>query len=339
MKPLPVITLLSLAAAACSSAPHSIAEAVAKRADEFPKDSLVLVPPSDLPRLGQMVEPLGSGRARPTGATCFDVAPTRGAGLKRIEISYKAGQEFQAEVSQVAVKAGAHLRSDDEATMALEDLSVREGFGVPLRGSPCAFKTGTTTASVITSTVVAGRAEIVFSRNLTFGGQAGGGWGTGSASGSAGGSASQSGRLQGTNIVVTAAVTPVTVTLTDARKDLGVTPTPGTVVQFPAGLDGNVRVDSLQTATPDGIPVLAITANTMMNATAANVPSDLQACPVGRSVSLRPGAGCFVWNQTGASGVNVWFEAVTIDGAAHIVLHVEAYATTFAPRASVSGAG
>lgn len=323
----------SLIAVGCGgAAPHSIAAAVAKRHDEFPANSLVLVPPGDIQRLGETVEVLDARRARPTGTKCFAVAPVTGRGLKKIELSYKAGAEFQAEMKEVAAKAGATVKNDDKATIALNDLTLVEGFGVPIRGSACGFGPGTTSAQVITATVVAGTAKIEFSRNFSLDVKASGGWGSGSASAGGGAQSSQSGTLQGANIVVTGAVTPVNVTIIDERKDLGATPAPGTVVRFPTGFDGNVRVDSLQTATPDGIPRLTITANTTMSASAQNVPTNLTACAVGQATVLQPGTGCFVWNLTGASGVNVWFEKVPVGGADHIILHAEGYSTTFAPR-------
>jgi hypothetical protein len=319
---------------ACDT-PHSIAEAVAKRSDEFPRDSYVLVPQADIPRLGQTVILLDARRARAT-ARCFDVAPVVGAGLKKIELSYEAGAEFQAELTEIATKAGAKLQNDDKATIALDDLKVVEGFGVPIRGSACGFTAGKHHAQVITSTVVAGSAKIVFSRNLSFNGHASAGWAAGSANSAGAGNVTQSGQLQGSNIVIVASVTSVDVTLDEKRLDLGTKPTPGTVVTFPSGFDGNVSIDSVNTETTDDRPLLAITAHTMMSASAQNVPATLKACAVNKSTILTPGEGCFVWNQSGASGVNVWFERLTVEGADHIVLHVDGYATTFAPG-TVSG--
>ncbi len=83
-------TILAVTASACS--PHSLAEAVMKREDEFPRNSVVLIPPSDVDRLGQTLEQLGDRRGRPTGQRCFDVAPVTGHGLSRIELAYKAAQ-------------------------------------------------------------------------------------------------------------------------------------------------------------------------------------------------------------------------------------------------------
>lgn len=317
--------------AACNT-PHSIAEAIAGRSDEFPKNSYVLVPPADLQRLGETFELLDSSHVHATGAKCFYVAPVVGAGLNKIELSYKAGIAFQAEVKEIAAQVGAELRNDDKATIALEDLQIVEGFGVPIRGSACGFKDGLQTASVITATVVAGTAKVEFSRNLAVKARGGGGWGTGSANGSGAIKLNQSGQLQGTNIVVVASVTSVDVRLSDKKTDLGATPANGTVVSFPPGFDGNVSVDSLNTEAADHIPRLTITAHTTMGASAQNVPAMLEACVVEQSMILTPGKGCFVWNQSGASGVNVWFEKVPVDGADHIVLHLDGHATTFTPR-------
>ncbi|MBV8757605.1 MAG: hypothetical protein JO257_10030 [Deltaproteobacteria bacterium] len=328
------VLMIAFVAGCGASPPHSIAEAVSKRHDEFPANSYVLVPPGDLDRLGETVEQLDGRRARPTGTKCFAVAPSSGHGLTKIELSYVAGEEFQTEVKELAAKAGAQLKNDDKATVALNDLKLVEGFGVPLRGTACGFVQGRNLAKVVTATVVAGTAKIEFSRNFSFTAQGSAGWGAGSASGSGGVNTSQSGTLQGTNIVVVGAVTPVTVTLVDAEKDLGASPSPGAVVTFPAGFDGNVRVDALRTDTADQIPRLTITANSTMSASAQNVPAALKACPIGQSVELMPGTGCFVWNQTGASGVNIWFEKTIVNGADHIIVHAEGYSTTFTPTPS-----
>jgi hypothetical protein len=311
--------------------PHSLAEAITKRKDEFPKNSYVLVPPADLQRLGEVADILDDRRARPTGTKCFDVAPITGAGLKKIELSYQSSAEFRAEIAEVATKAGGELRSDDQATVVFEDLRVVEGIGVPILGSACGFKNGTQNADVITATVVAGKAEIEFSRNISFETRGKDGWGNGSASGSVAGSDTQAGQLQGTNIVVVGVVTPVAVTLTKEERDLGTTLVPGTVITFPAGFEGNVSIDALQTDTEDRRPVLGITAHTRMSASPQNVPAGLKPCAVDQSISLRPGEICFVWNQTGASGVQVWFEPRTVNDASHIVLHLDGYSTTFAP--------
>ena len=72
---------------------------VRSRPDEFPRSSLVLVPPASVSRLGETVELLGDGRARPTGAKCFHVAPTRGAGLRELKIDYQANAGVMADSS------------------------------------------------------------------------------------------------------------------------------------------------------------------------------------------------------------------------------------------------
>lgn len=307
--------------------PRSLAEAITQRKDEFPKNSYVLVPPADLQRLGEVADILGDRRARPTGTKCFDVAPTAGAGLKKIELSYRSSAEFRAELAEVATKVGGELRSDDQATAVFEDLRVVEGVGVPILGSACGFKSGTQRADVITATVVAGKAKIEFSRNIAFKAKAKDGWGSG---GVAIGD-TQAGQLQGTNIVVAGVVTPVEVALTKAERDLGATPAPGTVITFPAGFEGNVSIDALQTATEDHRPILEITAHTRMSASPKDVPAGLKPCAVDQRIPLHPGEICFVWNHTGASGVQVWFEPRTVNDASHIVLHLDGYSTTFAP--------
>ena len=330
------IRLALAGAAVCGCGPRSLADALVDRNDEFPRNSVVLVPASDVDRLGQTVEDLGHRRARPTGDRCFDVAPVTGHGLSKIELTYKQGPAFKAEVKELAAQAGGEVTDDDKATIALEDLTVREGFGVPIR-TACGFHDGVQTVDVITSTVIAGRARIAFSRNITFKANGGGGWTTGKASGSASGAFTSSGELEGTGIVIVASVTPVTVKFTDTQQDLGATPTPGTVIAFPRGYDGNVRIDGLRTDTPDGVPVLDVTANTRMNASAQTVPAALTACTVGQRTSLRPGQGCFVWNENGASGVNVWFEPKTTANASHVVVHLDGYESRFTPAKPAPG--
>lgn len=311
--------------------PRSLAEAITKRKDEFPKNSYVLVPPADLQRLGEVANILDARRARPTGTKCFDVVPIAGSGLKKIELSYKSSAEFQAEIAEVATRFGGELRSNDQATVVFENLTVVEGIGVPILGSACGFKSGTQRVDIITATVVAGKAKIAFSRNISFKDKGENGWGVGSASASVSGSGTQAGQLQGTNIVVIGVVTPVDVTLMKEDRDLGTTPIPGTVITFPTGFEGNVSIDALRTDTEDHRPLLSITAHTRMSASPKNVPAGLKPCAVDQSIPLRPGEICFVWNHTGASGVQVWFEPRTVNDASHIVLHLDGYSTTFAP--------
>ena len=320
--------LFCVAIGAC--VPHSLAEAILDRTDEFPRNSLVLIPPSDIDRLGQTVEDLGSRRGRPTGERCFIVAPVTGAGLTKIELSYKAGVDFQAEVKGIAAQAGASVTNNDTATIALDDLKVREGFGVPIRKS-CNFHDGSQTVTVITATVVAGKARLVFSRNMSFNAQGSGGWNGVQVNADAGVGISQSGELQGNDIVITGAATPVEVTFTSTKEDLGATPQPGKVVPFPSGYDGTVRIDSLNTATSDGVPILTIVPNTVLSATAENVPSSLKACLVGQPTPLKPGDGCFIWNTNGASGINIWFETPIIAGSQHVIVHLDGYESHFKP--------
>jgi hypothetical protein len=324
------VTSSWLAIVATGCAAHTLAEAVIKRTDEFPRNSMVLIPPADIDRLGQTVEDLGERRARPTGERCFDVAPVAGKGLSKIELSYKAGTEFQAEVKEIAAQAGGTLNTDDKATMALDNLVVKEGFGVPIRKS-CGFHDGAQTVKVITATVAAGTARLEFSRNISFNVSGKGGWSSGSGSGGVNGSVAASGQLQGTNIVIAGAVTPVEVTFVTKQQDLGATPAPGTVVSFPPGYDGNVRIDEHVTATADHIHLLKVTANTPMNASAQNVPANLKGCTVGQSTVLRPGDSCFVWNQNGASGVNIWFNEPDVSGSQHVVVHLDGYESHFKP--------
>jgi len=323
------VSLLSVAACV----PHSIAEAVAKRHDEFPRNSYVLVPPADLERLGETVERLDGRRARPTGTKCFDVVPVRGKGLEKIELSYKAGKEFKAEVKTLAANAGADLKDDDTAHIVLDGLKVVEGIGIPNRNSACGFRDGEQTVEVITAIVVASSATIEFSRNMSFTGSGNGGWsaGTGSGSGNVGVSSSQSGKLNGTNIVVTGSTSKVTVALSRSEKDVGATPALGEVVAFPSGFDGNVRIDVFQTATPDGIPILSITPNTALNGSLQGIPDSMKACKPGTRAELKPGDGCFVWDRSGTSGVNIWFEKKAVSGAEHVIVHTDGYRTTFAP--------
>lgn len=322
----------ALLAGAC--APHSIADAVSRRNDEFPANSYVLVPPANLNRLGETIEVLGSRRARATGTKCFDVVPVAGEGLSKIELSYKAGQEFQAEVKTLAAKAGGELKNDDTATIVLDGLKVIEGIGIPNRNSACGFRDGDNVAEVITATVVAASATIEFSRNIAFKASGSGGWSSGSGMGSGGASASasQSGKLQGRDIVIAAAVTPVKVSFARKQEDLGAAPAPGTVVSFPDGYDGNVRVDALLTATPDQVPVLTVTPNTIMNAELQNLPPTLKACTPGASTALKPGAGCFVWDRAGAAGVNIWFEVRDSGSGRHVIVHTDGYRTTFSTK-------
>jgi len=324
--PLLVVNVACLIVAACG--PHSLAEAIVDRSDEFPRNSFVLIPPADIDRLGQTIEELGHRRARATGERCFDIAPVLGRGMSQIDLSYKAGSEFTAEVQTLADQAGGSLKSDDTATITLDNITVREGFGVPIRGS-CDFSKE---INVITSTVIAGTATLEFSRNIILSGRGGAGWAGGNASGSGAGSISHTGRLQGANIVIAAVVTPVRVAFTNKQLDLGTAPHLGTVVPFPDGYDGNIRIEGFTTATPSAVPVLTITASTRLSASAQNVPATLQACAVGQPVPIKPGSGCFIWNGNGSSGVNVWFEPIVIDGAEHFRLQLDGYESHFRPQ-------
>jgi hypothetical protein len=317
-----LLLLMAPAVLALGCGHDSLADVVRARRDEFPRSSLVLVPPASLSRLGETVELLGDGRARPTGTKCFHVAPTVGAGLRELRVEYQESAGMLADLSRISSAVAAALKVARRGSLVLTGLHVEEGLGVPIVGSACDFKVdGTTEVSVLTALVVAEKAEFQSESDLGLTGKLEAGWSAERIV--AAGTSGNRTVLRGSNLVITGSATRVRTTILTVSRDLGSTPRPGTVVEFPAGWDGSVAVVGFRSV-PSA--VLSLRVNTTMNAQVRDAPSHLSTCPVGKEVDLNPGESCFVWNGSGASGTNLSY-AISPEG--RIILKATGHRSAF----------
>jgi hypothetical protein len=227
-----------------------------------------------------------------------------------------------ADLSRISSAVAAALKVARRGSLVLTGLHVEEGLGVPIVGSACDFKVdGTTEVSVLTALVVAEKAEFQSESDLGLTGKLEAGWSAERIV--AAGTSGNRTVLRGSNLVITGSATRVRTTILTVSRDLGSTPRPGTVVEFPAGWDGSVAVVGFRSV-PSA--VLSLRVNTTMNAQVRDAPSHLSTCPVGKEVDLNPGESCFVWNGSGASGTNLSY-AISPEG--RIILKATGHRSAF----------
>ena len=244
-----------------------------------------------------------------------------GPAFASYRIDYQANAGVMAESLTMSVDVAAALKAARRGSLTLTGLHVEEGLGVPIVGSACAFKVdGTTEVSVLTALVVAESAEFQSEADLGLTGKLDAGWTAEKISATAGNRTV----LKGSNLVITGSTTRVRTTILTVTRDLGSTPQPGSVLQFPPGWDGSVAVVSFRSA-PSA--TLSVRVSTTMNAVVRDAPSGLETCPVGKQIDLVPGQGCFVWNGSGASGTNISY-GISPEG--KVLLRVTGHSSAFA---------
>ncbi|HUS26863.1 MAG TPA: hypothetical protein VMZ53_00085 [Kofleriaceae bacterium] len=287
----------------------TLVEVIAKRTDDFPQTHRVVVPLSGRNSLGSSVDELPERRITPRYNDCFFVVEQQAKGVDKITQKFTGSAAVKSEFAAVAASAGGELKSEDEVVVEFNGITVYGGYGVPNLIAPCGKLENGSKIQVITEQIRAASAQVQFSHSFVARIGAGGGASKAQAQVAAGWSESTKGQVLGKDIVLTARVDEVTLTVENANgqpipddvetgtafalpksiNELGVltvqrndVPGKSVTIRFQPKLGGNFLVDPKRTS---------------------GVPANL--CTINEDHALTANQGCVFWLTPGNAALSV----------------------------------
>lgn len=313
--------------------PTTLIEAVRDHAELFPAQYRVVLPLSATSRLGYSEAALtqrlpAADYMVASDAPCFFVRATTADSLTELRVKYGDRRSVTAnlEAKNVASAAGLSLTDDEAAEMVLSNLRLERAVGWPNLNGPCTFTNEKTVHTVVTSQLVAKSVTLSTSRTSTAQGSTStnASQAPATASTTVGWSATSARNATGNDIVLTAILTPVTVTTTSITQTLGATPEVGRVWPFPPGLDGGISIDAFDA----GEKRVSYRVSVPGNAT-EQPPPGVQVCPTGQRIDKGFGERCDFLLPPGSALLSVTWDVEQRDGVPQLRLGLKGYKTTF----------